>query len=290
MDQDDINKIMKMKLDYQQIPVPDETKRRIQAGIENARQEERKKKMIKLTKRTGMTAAAAMLTLTVLTNISPVTANAMEQIPVVGALAKVVTFRTYEDTNHNYAAKIDVPKVSLDGQDHTAVNKTIEDYANELIAKYEKELAADAGKDGHYSVSSSYEVVTDSDRYLSLRIHTTVAMASGADSTKIFTIDKTTGEIVSLKDLFKDRPEVMEIVSSNIKSQMEEQMAADDSKAYFYNSPEEAVDDFTGITGTENFYFNQDGELVIVFDEYTVAPGYMGIVEFVIPKEVTGEL
>lgn len=67
-------------------------------------------------------------------------------------------------------------------------------------------------------------------------------------------------------------------------------MAADDSKAYFYNSPEEAVDDFTGITGTENFYFNPDGELVIVFDEYTVAPGYMGVVEFVIPKAVTGEL
>lgn len=186
MELDDTKKIMKMKLDYQQLPVPDEAKRQIQTGIKNARKEKRNKKMIKFTKRTGMTAAAAMLTLTVLTNISPVTANAMEQIPVVGALAKVVTFRTYEDTKHNYEARIDVPKVSLDSQDHAAVNKTVEDYANELIAKYEKELAADAGKDGHYSVSSSYEVVTDSDHYLSLRINTTVAMASGADSAKNF--------------------------------------------------------------------------------------------------------
>ena len=31
------------------------------------------------------------------------------------------------------------------------------------------------------------------------------------------------------------------------------------------------------ITGDESFYFNENGELVIVFDEYTVAPGYMGV-------------
>ena len=43
---------------------------------------------------------------------------------------------------------------------------------------------------------------------------------------------------------------------------------------------------FSEITGEENFYISQDGKLTLVFDEYTVAPGYMGVVEFEIPTEV----
>lgn len=57
---------------------------------------------------------------------------------------------------------------------------------------------------------------------------------------------------------------------------------------YFYNTGEDYVDEFNLITGDESFYFNENGEIVIVFDEYEVAPGYMGAVEFTIPKDVTG--
>ena len=38
----------------------------------------------------------------------------------------------------------------------------------------------------------------------------------------------------------------------------------------------------------ESFYFNEEGLLVIAFDEYEVAPGYMGAVEFTIPSSVAG--
>ena len=138
-----------------------------------------------------------------------------------------------------------------------------------------------------YSLDSSYKVVTDNDRYLCLRIDTTIVMASGAQSTKIFTIDKTTGKQLSLKELFKDRPEMLSSITANIKEQMASQMAADDSVSYFYNSdmPE---DDFKELTGDESFYFNEEGLLVIAFDEYEVAPGYMGAVEFTIPSSVAG--
>ena len=45
-----------------------------------------------------------------------------------------------------------------------------------------------------------------------------------------------------------------------------------------------------GIKEDQNFYFDAGGNLVIVFDEYEVAPGYMGSVEFEIPDEVTRDL
>lgn len=138
-------------------------------------------------------------------------------------------------------------------------------------------------------MTSTYQVVTDNEKYLSLRINTTVIMASGTEYVKIFTIDKATGQVVTLKDLFRNKADYVKALSDNIKEQMREQMAADDSNMYFLESGEDAADDFDQITGDESFYFNENGELVIVFDEYTVAPGYMGVVEFTIPKSVTGD-
>ncbi len=66
-------------------------------------------------KKTGGAAAAAMIAITVLANATPALANAMEQIPVIGSIAKVVTFRTYEDKKDNFEADIKVPQVTIEG-------------------------------------------------------------------------------------------------------------------------------------------------------------------------------
>lgn len=277
-----------LKRDYESIHVPEEARERVLKGIAQAKNEQKGKNIMIFTKRTGMGAAAAIATITILTNINPAIANAMEQIPVIGSIAKVVTFRTYEDKNNNNEADIQVPGVTINGEDGSQIpaNKSIEEYADELIAMYEKEVTQSNGE-GHYSLESTYKVATDTDKYLSIRIDTTQVMASGAQFVKIFTIDKSTGNIVTLADLSGNRPEMLGLISDNIKEQMVEQMAADPGIMYFYNSeiPEE---DFKGLTGDESYYFNKDGELVIAFDEYQVAPGYMGAVEFTIPSSITG--
>ena len=285
-----------LRQEYASLPVPLEARERILKGIALGKRASHSKEFpplppqkgvifMKLIKRTGMTAAAAMMAITILANIDPTIANAMEQIPVIGPISKVVTFRTYENNTDNFEANVQIPQVEAAPE---AVNKPIEQYADELIASYEKELAQSQGE-GHYSLDSSYKVVTDNNKYLCIRIDTTVVMASGAEYTKIFTIDKSTGKVISLKDLFQNPSEKLAAISSNIKEQMADQMAKDDSVSYFYNSdmPE---DDFKGLSGEESFYFNQQGLLVITFDEYEVAPGYMGAVEFTIPADVAGSL
>ena len=288
MENDSRNNLEKLKEEYHNIPVPASARENMMAGIEKAKKEKRMRIVIQFTKKTGLTAAAALLAITVMANVSPTTANAMENIPVLGTIAKVVTFRTYEDKKDNFEADIKVPQVTIEGTEGAQVpaNKSIEDYGNELIAMYEEELSRDNGE-GHYGLDSQYEVVTDNSKYLSIRIDTTLTMASGTQFVKVFTIDKATGSIISLKDLFHDRPEMLEAVSDNIKSQMAQQMAKDDSVVYFYQSdmPDE---DFKGLTGDESYYFNENGELVITFNEYDVAPGYMGAVQFTIPGSVTG--
>lgn len=288
MMQDEKKVMANLKKEYDDIPVPPQAKARMLQGIKQAKQEKKRGTHLKIFKSTGVTAAAAMAAITLLANLTPTTANAMEKLPVISSIAKVVTFRTFEDQKEGYEAKVEIPQVTLDGRAETAVNKSIQAYADELIAQYEQQLAEDQGQ-GHYALDSSYRVVTDTDKYLSIRIDTTVAMASGAQYVKIFTINKATGSVLTLNDLLQHNSDLLNAVSDNIKEQMTAQMKADENVMYFLNSDVPDTD-FTGLKGTESFYLNESGQLVITFDEYEVAPGYMGAVEFTIPEAVTGKL
>lgn len=269
------------KTEYDRIPVPQEARGRIEAGIMRARLEKKRSDRMKNMKRTGVTAAALVLTFGIAVNASPVVAQAMDGIPVIGSIARVVTIRNYnKSTDNGMTADISVPQI--DG--NVAANGEMDAYAKELVARYEKEVVAQLGQEeGHYALESNYEVVSDNDKYVSIRINTVETMASGAEFVKIFTVDKATGETVSLAD-FLNSAEKLEAVSQNIQNQMAAQMAEDEGKIYF---TEDEPGGFTGLTGDENFYLNEAGELVIVFGEYEVAPGYMGTVSFTIPKDVT---
>ena len=75
-------------------------------------------------------------------------------------------------------------------------------------------------------------------------------------------------------------------ISENIKEQMREQMK-EDEMVYYWVDDEIEEWNFKAITDETSFYLNEKNEIVIAFDEYEVAPGYMGCVEFVIPNEVT---
>ena len=280
--------VVSLKNEYEQIPVPREARERMLAGIAQAKRENRRRSAVRLLGRTAAAGAAAAACMVLLVNVSPSVANAMERIPVIGAIARVVTLDTYKDQTNHFEADIQIPKVEgQEGTETPQVNISIEEYAQSLIRMYEQDLAASQGE-GNYSLTSSYEVVTDNDKYLSLRINTTLVMASGTEFVKIFTVDKSTGKVITLADLLGNDPARLEAVSENIKSQMAAQMAADESVMYFYQSDTPEMD-FKGLSGDESFYFDSQGQLVIAFDEYEVAPGYMGAVEFTIPGEVTGE-
>lgn len=298
--------LIKMKAEYGQIPVSEEALLRIKAGIAQGKyeagqktetgkiypfqerngSEKKRGKGMKIIKNSGMTAAAALLAITVLTNVNPTIANAMEQIPVIGPIAKVVTFRTYENQTNQFEADIQVPQIAQEGTDPAklAANKSIDEYAAQMIEMYEKNLAAANGQ-GHYSLESDYEVVADTDQYLSIKINTTLTMAGGTQFVKVFTVDKSTGQVVTLKQALANDPARLQAVTDNIKAQMESQMQADPDKAYFLHS-DIPDNDFAGITGEESYYRDKDGNLVILFDEYEVAPGYMGAVEFTVPAQV----
>ena len=65
-------------------------------------------------------------------------------------------------------------------------------------------------------------------------------------------------------------------------------MAEDADKIYWVS--EDDFSPFKGISSTQSFYITDTGKLVISFDKYEAAPGYMGVLTFEIPTEVISDL
>jgi hypothetical protein len=57
-------------------------------------------------------------------------------------------------------------------------------------------------------------------------------MASGAQFVKIYNVDKTTGNIMKLSDLYGQDTDYIDTISEEIKQQMQERMIADENNIY----------------------------------------------------------
>ena len=170
--------------------------------------------------------------------------------------------------------------------DAPAVNQNMEATVEELIRQFEDTLS----EEGYHGLHVTQEVVTDNARYYTVKLSVLETEASGYEHNQFYTIDKQTGNVVTLEDLFAEGSDYISAISENIKTQMREQMAADEGVIYFLDNDDMPEFNFQGITEQTNFYFNEKDELVIAFDEYEVAPGSMGAPEFVIPQEVTAAI
>ncbi len=78
-------------------------------------------------------------------------------------------------------------------------------------------------------------------------------------------------------------------ISENIKEQMRQEIAEDDSKYYWLDDEIEEWN-FQQITEETQFYLNENNHIVISFDEGDVAPMYMGVVTFEIPEEAVKDI
>ena len=227
--------------------------------------------------------AAAVLALFIaVPNVSPAAAAAMKDLPVLGAIVRVVTFRNYVYDDGFHSADVSVPELE-GGQAAQTVNEQVRDYTDRLIGRFEETCEAELGREGYLGLDVTSAVVTDSGDWFTLRIDAVETQASGYQFSRFYHIDKATGQVVTLRDLFREDADYVTPLSEEVRRQMEQRMAADESVRYF---PEE----FSAIDPEQNFYFNGEGELVLVFDEYTAAPGSMGMPEFTIPAEVYGGL
>ncbi len=291
-------RLKNMQQDYEQIPIPNDLRQIVENSIQEAKKEEPEMKKSKISlyiRRTAECAAAILIVITIMVNSGASVAHAMTKIPVIGAIAEIVTFREYKNVDNNMEADVKIPQVSVKDESGSVleestqkINKSIEEYTDEIIAQYESDVK-EADGEGHMDVKLDYTVITNSDRLFSIRFDQLLVMASGTQMVKIYHIDKSTGEMMDLSGLFQDGADFAKPISDNIKEQMKAQMDSDENLVYWVDSDTPEWD-FKTVTSDTTFYINENGKLVIVFDEYEVAPGYMGSVEFEIPTEVVKDI
>ena len=223
--------------------------------------------------------AAAVLALCIaVPNVSPAAAASMADLPVLGAIVRVVTFRSYIYDDGFHSADVSVPELA-GSQAAQKVNEQVRDYTDRLMGAFEETCEAELGQEGYLGLDVTSSVVTDSDTWFTLRVDAVETQASGYQFSRFYHIDKAADRVAILGDLFREDADWSAVLTREVRRQMEARMAADSGASYF---PEE----LTEIGPEQNFYFNESGELVLVLDEYTIAPGSMGMPEFTIPAEV----
>jgi len=150
-----------------------------------------------------------------------------------------------------------------------------------------------SGTEGHMGVDSGYIIKTDTDQILSIGRYVLNIVGSSSTVFKFDTIDKKNEILLTLPSLFKDNSYV-EAISANIKEQMLKQHEEDEAIYWLEGAVNEDgaefVDMFENISEEQSFYITSDNKLVIAFDKYEVAPGYMGNPEFVIPTEIIADI
>ncbi len=289
------NNLEQLKKEYQGMPIPEELDFVVQKALKDMGVTQPKKKShFRGLRIAAASIVAAVAVFTVGVNTSPVFAAALAKVPVVGSIAKVLTFREYQVNEDGYNANIKVP--AIEGlENETLKNSLNEKYLEENKKLYEQFVAdmEDLKKNGggHLGVDSGYLVKTDTDRIFSIARYEVNTVGSSSTTMEYDTIDKKNEILITLPSLFKD-DRYVDIISQNIKEQMIEQNKADTNMFYFVEGIEQELTEglFEKISKEQDFYINSENKLVISFDKYEVAPGYMGIVEFVIPTELISDI
>ncbi|NYB75116.1 DUF3298 domain-containing protein [Sedimentibacter hydroxybenzoicus DSM 7310] len=282
-------KINQLKNEYMSIPIPAELEFKVKKSLKEGKKAMNKKIYIKRLLATAASAAVIAISFTVGINTNEALAETLSDIPVLGGIVKVLTFKEYKFSEKTYDVDIETP--ALDGLENKSLQNSLnEKYFNENKELYEqfindmKSLEENGG--GHMGVSSGYVVKTDTDKILSVGRYIVNTVGSSSTTFRYDTIDKKNEILITLPSLFKDESYV-DIISSNIKEQMVEQHNKDENKFYWVEGIEnELAELFEKISINQSFYISSNGKLIISFDKYEVAPGYMGVVEFEIPTEI----
>ncbi|MDR0271516.1 DUF3298 domain-containing protein [Paenibacillus sp.] len=280
------NTLDTLRKEYEEVPIPEELGFVVDRAIKQSLKV-RRNKSVKTKWFAGVGAAALIFLVTI--NTSPAVANALSTIPGVDRIIKVLTLKEFVVDESNYNANIKVPAIT--NLDNKALELGLnEKYLKENKALYDKFQAEikDMKKQGkgNLGLDAGYEVKTDTDEILSIERYVVEIEASSSEEIKLDTIDKKNQVLITLPMLFKDE-RYIQLISDNIKQQMRAEMKADPDKVYWIPGTANILptDEFNTIKEDQSFYINKDGKLVIVFNKYDVAPGYMGVAEFVIPTE-----
>ncbi|WP_301108557.1 anti-sigma-V factor rsiV [Sporosarcina sp.] len=282
-----MKKMNKLKKDYEAIEIPAELEDVVKSSIRQAKEVRKKRPIVK---QWTIGVASAVVIFIGSINMSPAMAQSMVNIPGLGVIVEVLTVQKLTVDEKTYQANLDTPEITgLENEElQTSLNDKYMEENKALFEQFEAEVAEmkKAG-DGHLGIDTGYEVLTDTGQLLSIARYEVNTVGSSSTTMKYDTIDKQQNIVITLPSLFKDN-KYIDVISSYIADEMKRQMSIDEKVNYFQYDGSEL--EFEAVKPNQNFYITTNNKLVISFDDYEVAPGYMGVVTFEIPSDILENL
>lgn len=285
---------------YGDIEIPKELSAMVDGLIKEDRRKNAERKVIFMIKRCAAAAAAALVVFTAGLNTSRAFAEGAAELPVIGAIARVLTVRSYHQDEGDYKIDMEVPAIEdsnsadASGGEFTSlvnaeIEKIVDDYTNEAKAEFEEykeAFFATGGTEEEWAgrqmdIIVDYDVKYQKSPILSLELTTAKGWVAASEERHYYNLNVLEGKELKLEDLLGD--DYINICNAEIDRQIKEQLANDESLSYFGYGDNELTDaGFRTIDENTDFYINSDGQVVIVFPEYSIAPGYMGWREFAV--------
>ena len=297
------------KRTYEQIEIPGELQETVNRAVRSVDKKKsaaryRKRRMMRTVRNIGVAAAAVLLCMTVGVNTNEVLAKELGQLPVIGSLVRVLTITSYHEEDGDHDITVNVPEIEVeetqtagmsDADIEEAVNAQIQEIvdshiaqAKEKFAEYKEAFFATGGTEEEWGgrtmdINVDYDVKYQEGSVLSLVLTTSEVWVSAQELRYYYNIDVAQNRELTLKDLLGG--DYVNIANESIKQQMKERAAADENLVYWgVTETESGIDGFVSVDEDTDFYINADGNPVVCFGEYEVAPGFMGIQEFEIER------
>ncbi len=181
---------------------------------------------------------------------------------------QVTTARSGTFQEKNYQLDVKVPHVSdpSGGSGAECINKAVDQLTGKLVRQFAQQYVQEKGR-GHRFLQIDYETVTNTDTWFALQLTENRINGSSSVSDHFYNLDRATGKLVCLGDLFCTKD-----FGQRLRQEILKQVKEPDWKI-----PE--------ISRDHNFYLNEKGQLVLPFDQYEIAPGSAGSPRFTISPE-----
>lgn len=173
----------------------------------------------------------------------------------------IVTVKFPQIINVDDKIKVDINNLIL---------KTINAYLDEI-----KEFDKNPSTAYKLIVDINFENYYSDDDIFSFSINSSQILADSYLQKKFFTINPTTGKTYNVEHFLGS--DYQDIILTTVKKQITENTKNNPNLIYF----DEEVNNLK-ISINQPFYINKDKQVVVVFDQFQIAPGYMSLPSFIV--------
>ena len=265
--------------EYRETPIPPELERGVEEAIQAGCRPRLPRRGLK---RAAAAAAGLCACFVVLT--SPAVATAVEGVPVLGQLCRILTGQAYESREETSYVQVQLPRMEDTGDSSLeqrvnleisgVLNREVETSKERARAYYQAYL--DTGGDPEafqpVQIQVDYQVKSVTGQWASFVVTKTESLASAYFQQYFYNLDLETGQELTLRDVLG--PGWAAQGAAAVEEQLEQWDEAQRALLFDHVDLEALLEE------KEDFYLREDGTVVVVFSKYEIAAGAAGVLEF----------